>query len=60
MGSFAGSLADSMPFKFLPVHQYKEGNGSSKVYRKLKREELLGWLNRLNASLKSTETRDKR
>ena len=59
MGSFAGSLADSMPFKVLPVHQYKEGNGSSKVYRKLKREEM-GWLNRLNASLKSTEARDKR
>ena len=32
MRSFAGSLADDVPFKFLPAHQYKEGKGSWKRY----------------------------
>ena len=34
MRSFAGSITDGMPFKFLPTHQNKEGMGSSKKYGK--------------------------
>ena len=45
----AGSIAYGAPFKFLPTHQYKDGKGVKGE------KKMLGWL---NASLKSTETRD--
>ena len=54
MRSYAGSIADGALFKFLPVHQYKGGKGSSKITEsKCKKD-----VGRANASFKSTETRN--
>ena len=50
MRSFAGSIADGVPFKFLPAPKIRKVRG-----RRKRKKDMLGWL---NASLKSTETRD--
>ena len=55
MKSCVGSIADGAPFKFLPVHQYKGGKGSSKITEsKCKKDD-----GRANSSFKSTETWNK-
>ena len=60
MMSLAGSLANCVladAILILPTHRYNEGKGSSKVQKLVPQKplEMYGWL---NASLKSTETRD--